>query len=505
MPAITLSIIVKNEEKYLRACLESVKNVVDEIILVDTGSTDSTIEIAKEYNAKIFHFDWVNDFSAARNFALKNSSGDWILYLDADERIDKNSAAELKKLSAHKKKIGYYCTVKSIDRIDSRDNSMRYIRFFANETEIEFRGSVHEQIVPSLLENNFKLLHSTILIEHLGYNISQDEKKKKAERNLTLLLKEYSKSKSGYYAYQLANTYNVLEEYDRAKEFYLIAGNSPELAKNLRADSFSSLALIHHKSQNIILAEKYLNESLELNNRQPFSFLLGAKINLLKNRLDIAEEYCKKSYDLNKKSLLLSLESEISSSLDFEEVAYFGLSVALLNKNVSTLKFYLNEVFEFFKKEYPQDFNIRVALMQKLFDGANLLPKEKEIFEKMINKQNLNFLSSLLMRIPDSSYKLFFFSKLHTEYEDNLEITKMLANIIYESGQTEEAIKLLESYGNENDSAMQLYLLSFYLEKGDLSKVKRTFQSLDKNKLLMPEVKQKLELLKSKLPAELFS
>ena len=76
---ISLSMIVKNEEKYLRDCLESVKGVVDEIILVDTGSTDSTVRIAQEYGAKIFNFEWINDFSAARNYSLDQCSGDWIL------------------------------------------------------------------------------------------------------------------------------------------------------------------------------------------------------------------------------------------------------------------------------------------------------------------------------------------------------------------------------------------------------------------------------------------
>ena len=95
MSKITLSMIVKNEERYLRECLESVKDIVSEIVIVDTGSTDSTIKIAKDYGAKLYSFGWINDFSAARNFALSKSTGDWILYLDADERLSENSKNEL--------------------------------------------------------------------------------------------------------------------------------------------------------------------------------------------------------------------------------------------------------------------------------------------------------------------------------------------------------------------------------------------------------------------------
>ena len=88
---LSVCLIVKNEEQYLFDCLSSVKDIADEIILVDTGSTDSSIEIAGKFTAKVFNFEWVNDFSAARNYAISKAEGDWILYLDADERISPQS------------------------------------------------------------------------------------------------------------------------------------------------------------------------------------------------------------------------------------------------------------------------------------------------------------------------------------------------------------------------------------------------------------------------------
>src|SRR3989339_1768526 len=162
MPRLTLSMIVKNEEKYIKDCLESVKDIADEIIIIDTGSTDDTIKIAESYGAKVYNFEWVNDFSAARNFALGKSTGEWILYLDADERMDANSIHELKRIIGTSQRVGYYCTVKSIDREESRDNSMSYVRLFANSPEIKFVGKVHEQIVPSLTYCDYTLSRSSI-------------------------------------------------------------------------------------------------------------------------------------------------------------------------------------------------------------------------------------------------------------------------------------------------------------------------------------------------------
>ena len=85
---ISLAMIVKNEEAVLAHCLESVKSLADEIILVDTGSTDKTVDIAREFEAQVYLFEWCDDFSAARNESLKHCNGDWVLILDADEAID---------------------------------------------------------------------------------------------------------------------------------------------------------------------------------------------------------------------------------------------------------------------------------------------------------------------------------------------------------------------------------------------------------------------------------
>jgi glycosyltransferase involved in cell wall biosynthesis len=129
---ITLSMIVKDEEKYLRECLESVKDIVGEIVIVDTGSTDNTIKIAEEFGAKVYQFKWINDFSSARNFALSKSSGNWILYLDADERLSKKSVSELGKLTEQDELTGYKCIVKSLDDNNERPHFMKYVRLFRN-------------------------------------------------------------------------------------------------------------------------------------------------------------------------------------------------------------------------------------------------------------------------------------------------------------------------------------------------------------------------------------
>ena len=105
MISISLCMIVKNEEDVIGRCLACVKDIVDEIIVVDTGSTDSTIEIVKKYTNQIYHFNWVDDFSKARNYAFSKASKDYIMWLDADDIILENDLTNLKQLKNNFQRI----------------------------------------------------------------------------------------------------------------------------------------------------------------------------------------------------------------------------------------------------------------------------------------------------------------------------------------------------------------------------------------------------------------
>jgi len=216
MSDLSLCMIVKNEEKHLARCLSSVKEVANEIVIVDTGSSDNTIEMAKSFKAKIFHFDWVEDFSAARNFAMSKCSGDWILYLDADEELNPNCIEELIKYKSHFP-AGVYCTVKSLGTSSANGSVMRYPRLFANVPGLQFEGKVHEQISDSLKKNKILLVDSEIEIIHHGYAIDKVGLQKKKERNLDLLLSNENKKSNTYDKLKLIQTLISLDKYDEAE------------------------------------------------------------------------------------------------------------------------------------------------------------------------------------------------------------------------------------------------------------------------------------------------
>lgn len=165
MATISLCMIVKNEEAVLERCLDSVKDAVDEIIIVDTGSTDKTVSIAKKYTEKVFEFDWVYDFSAARNYSFSKAEMDYQMWMDADDILPQEEKA---KLLALKETIEYdavdMVTMKYYTHFDDKGNPILTStreRLMKREKNFEWQDPVHECI--PLTEN---ILHTDITIWH---------------------------------------------------------------------------------------------------------------------------------------------------------------------------------------------------------------------------------------------------------------------------------------------------------------------------------------------------
>lgn len=186
---ITLAMIVKNEAGNLKSCLDSVSGQVDEIVIVDTGSTDETLEIARSYTDKIYHFPWGGDFSAARNFAIEKAGGQWILSLDADEELVSRTG-ELKRLVARDKHLeAYLLPLNNPTAVSTGEyNRFLVLRLFRNNGRYRFQGKIHEQITIS--ENGVVGIAEGPVINHKM--LSARECNRKRGRNLALLKKAHS-------------------------------------------------------------------------------------------------------------------------------------------------------------------------------------------------------------------------------------------------------------------------------------------------------------------------
>jgi glycosyltransferase involved in cell wall biosynthesis len=498
---LSLCMIVKNEEKNLAESLDSVKDVVDEMIIVDTGSRDGTIKIAENYNAKIYQYEWTNNFSAARNFALGKATGDWIFYLDADERLDNNSIAEFSKLSNTKLLIGYYCTVKSYHLDKNRDNSIRYLRLFSNSPEIKFEGKVHEQLEPSLTKNRYQLLHTNILIHHIGYSNSKEERQKKIERNLHLLKEEFASTKSPYSLFQLAQSYNLLNERLDAFKSYKSAGESAGLDRSLRAQCFAYLAQMAYYDHKSIEADRFIQFSIKLDDRQPFSQLLSAKIALRKGDNLTAELRCRGAQQLNQNMILGKEQSKLVLLLDPEEIICYGLTLALQNKNITNINYYQKELSDYYYKKVGDIGAQKLTVIQKLFNNALLTSSEEEVFIEMANNFTMNLFLYMLTNNPNKQQVFQLANDLLKKYPNAIEIKKIIAKLMEDAGRIDEAIILLEEIVEKEqyDPTTLFYLISFYLKKGAEDKIKPIIGKLEKNYSHIPEVMERVRKLRRKL------
>ncbi|MBU5483062.1 tetratricopeptide repeat protein [Clostridium sp. MSJ-11] len=220
---LTLCLIVKNEEESLDKCLNNAKEFVDEIIIVDTGSTDKTKEISLKYTDRIFDFDWCDDFSKARNFSISKASNDWVLILDADEYIkifDRDILLEFINNPDNEKKVGRIEIINIIEDSAGEKKYFERVNRLFNKNYFQYYGIIHEQIKMKN-DEHYETKDIDISSEHIGYTKEVVNKTNKLKRNIDLLnnaLKD--NNDDSYIHYQLGKSYYMLKDYDQAVTYF---------------------------------------------------------------------------------------------------------------------------------------------------------------------------------------------------------------------------------------------------------------------------------------------
>jgi tetratricopeptide (TPR) repeat protein len=234
---LSLCMIVRDEEQILARCLTAVAPTVDELIVVDTGSSDSTIEIARSFGARVIEHPWTGSFAEARNVSFEAATGDWLLYLDADEILVAEDAKRLRALTGHTWREAFYLVGTSYTGQLGDGDAITHnsLRVFRNRPNYRFEGRLHEQIIKNLpTYAPGRIEQTTIRVEHYGYLGAVRDAKQKSKRNIELLQAEAAESApTAFLHFNLGSEYAAADdparactEYERAWAMMLAEGSA---------------------------------------------------------------------------------------------------------------------------------------------------------------------------------------------------------------------------------------------------------------------------------------
>lgn len=263
---ISVCIIAKNEEKYIEECLRRLQPYGMEIIVADTGSTDRTKEIALKYADKVVEFEWIDDFSAARNFCVSEASNDWILTLDCDEHVSKmNVQGILQLMQRYPKGTGI---IQLHNLVYDEEGKLQYgtdqvVRFY-HRGFFGYESPIHEQLVTksSVVKGQTQTFLLPVEVIHHGYALTPEEMEKKQNRNLELLRKSVNKGGNDLYLYfQIGQSEFILKHNEEAIEAYEKALTfQPTMESAYEELLVASLAMAYVRDNRIKAALKLMEQ-----------------------------------------------------------------------------------------------------------------------------------------------------------------------------------------------------------------------------------------------------
>lgn len=221
MTLLTAALIVRDEEAVLDECLASIREVVDEIVVVDTGSVDHTCEAARSHGARVFHHPWNDDFAEARNVALDHVTGDWVLYIDADERLVDPDRQKVEGLLTDADATAFRLLLHP----EERASAYLEYRIWRNDPAIRFEGIIHETVVPAIVrlaEREHRPVRiADLVLRHVGY---EGDQRHKHLRNLPLLRREMRRNPTNLFVrHHLFRVLHGLGEHEEADSVLLDA------------------------------------------------------------------------------------------------------------------------------------------------------------------------------------------------------------------------------------------------------------------------------------------
>lgn len=421
---ISACMIVKNEEELLPNCLESIRSWVDEIIIVDTGSTDKTVEIAESYGAKIYHQEWTKDFSFHRNYSISKATSDWIFIIDADEEFVIEDLPALRQAAAQDDYHLISFNVFNYNKETGQNSSFLHsVRMFRRESEYRYDGIVHNQL---MFDPTEQILRLGISIRHYGYDLSPEKMKAKLARSRELLEQQLIDDPDNCFV-----RYNYVQ---------LLRSQDSHPDKN------TCQLMLKHATKAVELAkvDKKYGEAVEL---MSLHQLATTHISLFE--YDKAKECCEKALKIKPDFLdaLLTMAHAYSGLRDFEKGELYYNKFLDIRKNydetaekINLIQVYvgathlgyygLGLIYEL-RAELERAEEYYLKAIGHLDTFQDVLPRLARIYlDRKDSELALKFINKHLELQPDSDiahlYKSEYFALTNNKIETDLYLNKAL-------------------------------------------------------------------------------
>jgi glycosyltransferase involved in cell wall biosynthesis len=295
MASISLCMIVRDEEENLPRSLAPIAGYFDEMVVVDTGSSDKTVSLAKQYGAKVFEVPWRKDFSYARNQSIEFASGDWIMWFDADNRMEGRDAQKIRGLIDDQRNKIFWCT----EVVEPGGGELIQKRVFPNQPGFRFEGSVHEQLVHT--HKRIRYVMTDVKIYHWGYR-DRELLRQKGLRNLEILKEELKSRPNDYYFnFNIARCYGNLREFDKAivhLKKIIQNGLAEQENPDIYFYTFIMIFLFYQKSGKLEEGRQTLDALLKENPQYGLGWFYSGKYHLKTGDFKSASQEFRKFQDL---------------------------------------------------------------------------------------------------------------------------------------------------------------------------------------------------------------
>ena len=507
LPSICVGILSKNEEKHIERAIRSAKKFADEIIVLDTGSTDRTIQIAEKLGINVIKTEWKNDFSMARNELLKNSKSDWIIMLDSDEAFAESSIDKIKHIimTLDDSKTGTVKITNFLDKNGILEKFEHYVtRIIPNNKGFKFTRAIHEIPVDSLNNIPETEILKEIEILHYGYKSNIVKEKNKIKRNRDILLESIVKEPNDFLNYfYLAENYKDEDDYESVIKYSEKAlekitddnlyTNTIELCK------INILEAMINSKNTSDFEDKFIEFESSLEKRPDYWFI-RANYELSKNNYDQAISYYEKCMDLRTQNISSSIDlgtitwkSLYNIALVYDkkgdkDKALTYINRALKNSENNTLILYQKLKFILDYSQEDNIFNLFLLIYKNINEEMliSLLNDIKDLFlkENMINKI-YPFLEELRKNYDKKSTLVFkslveYYNIILEKFEDNSPVLYSLAYCYNIVGNTDKSKELFEKIVKENTSEVDSLhnIASIYLNDKNINRAEETYKKV---------------------------